>query len=186
MAEHRVPDDLLTHAAGGDHDAFEQLYRLHGALVRGVAFTVLGDHAQAEEVAHDVFLEIWNTSTRYNPALGSTRTWLTTIARRRAIDRVRAVTAARTRDGIAAGLHAALTEPDPAEQVELDLDTRKLWRAMRHLRHEQRELLVSVYLRETPHQELADRLDVPVGTVKSRVRLALDALRHAMTRPPRP
>jgi RNA polymerase sigma-70 factor, ECF subfamily len=174
------PEDLLTRAIDGDHDAFTLLYRQHVTLVQGVAFTVIGDRAQAEEVAQDVFLELLCATSTYDVARGSARSWLVMLARRRAIDRVRATQSARTRDALTAAREIALTVPDPSEQVELRMTAERMHVAMRRLRREHSELLLLTYFGDMSQRDVAARLRVPVGTVKSRLHLALAALRRLL------
>lgn len=175
-----TPEELLTRAVGGDHDAFTLLYRRHLALVRAAAHSVLGDRAQAEEVAHDVFLELLCTTSTYSPALGSARSWLVMLTRRRAIDRVRSAQSARVRDAVAAARETALTAPDPSEQVESRMAAERLRAVLARLRREQAEVLLLTYFGNMSQRDVATYLRVPVGTVKSRMHVALATLRHLL------
>lgn len=172
-------EDLFELVADGDHAAFESLYQDAFPLVFHTVLAVLADNAQAEEVTQEVFLEIWCTAPRYDRRLGTVRTWMATIARRRAIDRVRSAQAARCRDtGFARDVEA--TTRDAADLATENLTSGALLDALDELRAEQRELLVQAYLRGISYRELAARDDIPLSTVKSRVRLALTTLRRRM------
>jgi len=171
---------MLTRAIDGDHDAFTLLYRQFAEPVRGMAFTVLGDRAQAEEVAQDVFLELLCATSKYDGARGGARSWLIMLARRRAIDRVRATQSTRTRDALTAAKDHSLTAPDPSEQVELRITAERMHAAIRRLRQEHSELLLLTYFGDMSQRDVAAHLRVPVGTVKSRLHLALAALRRLL------
>jgi RNA polymerase sigma-70 factor, ECF subfamily len=178
--DHGSAEDLLTRAIAGDRDAFTLLYRQYATLVRGMAFTVVGDRAQAEEVAQDVFLELLYAPSKYDAMKGSARSWLMMLARRRAIDRVRSAWSVRVRDTLTAARESALTAPDPSEEVERIMTVTRVLDAMRRLRREHSEVLLLTYLADMSQREVATYLQVPVGTVKSRAHMALAALRHLL------
>ncbi|MEC3980389.1 sigma-70 family RNA polymerase sigma factor [Amycolatopsis sp. H20-H5] len=175
-------EELLARVAGGDRAAFDRLYREFFGLVFHAAFAVLQDYAQTEEVTQEIFLELWSTAARYNSSQGNGARWMTMIARRRAVDRVRASQSARDRDSLVASHAAIPTEPDPAEHAVERAETRQVMTALAGLSTEQRQLLVHAYIRGVSYRELADMLGIPVNTVKSRVRLALSKLRSLMPR----
>ena len=110
-------DDLLARVAQGDDHAFEQFYRQLSGPVYGLLQRVLRDPAQSEEVAQEVFLELWRTSTRYNADLGSVRSWAMMIAHRRAVDRVRTAQASTERDTKAAQFDAVRDYDEVTEAV---------------------------------------------------------------------
>lgn len=172
-------DELVARVAAGDRAAFELLYRELADTAYVVAHATLQDSAQAEEVAQEVFLEIWRTAGRYEPERGTARRWVRIMARNRAIDRVRTVTSARARDQL------VLATPDRVivdpEEVVLEQFARQgLLRAMRLLSTEHRTVLVLTYFAELSQSQVAAVLEIPVGTVKSRLSSALRQLRKGL------
>ncbi|MFB6891705.1 sigma-70 family RNA polymerase sigma factor [Kitasatospora sp. NPDC056327] len=173
---------LLARSARGDEAAFALLYRALAVPVHGVALRTLRNTAHAEEVTQEVLLEVWRTAAAYRPDRGSVLAWALTIAHHRAVDRVRSVRAATERDH-----HAAVGEPEEqaptdAEAVRL-LDGLRLRTALASLSRLQREALVLAYYGGYSQREIADLLNVPLGTVKTRTRDALSRLRTAFEVP---
>ncbi|MBA3468843.1 MAG: sigma-70 family RNA polymerase sigma factor [Herpetosiphonaceae bacterium] len=164
---------LLIRIASGDETALVEFHRQYVNLVFSMALHVLHDHATAEEVTQDVFLTLWRRAALYDPARGSVKSWLLTIARRRAIDYHRRQAHLPLRmDEIAVG-------QQPNVQLILpDLDLRD---AVAALPGDQQECVTMVYFGGLTHTEVAERLHVPLGTVKSRIRLALRRLRQTIT-----
>src|SRR5271155_735925 len=136
-------DDLLVYAARGDQGAFEALYDRMVGPVYGVIRRVLRDPSQSEEVTQEVLLEVWRTASRFDPAMGGAATWVLTIAHRRAIDRVRAVTAAAQREQRAAAAPEARDEV--ADAVEASLDRERVQRCLGGLTEVQRESITLAY-----------------------------------------
>lgn len=162
--------------AHGDHAAFEQLFSQLSGPVYAMALAVIRDRSQAEEIAQDVFTEIWRTAVRYDPSRGGVITWALTIARRRAIDRVRAVASDSRREQ----QHASIAWPrDLAGDVWQEAAERdELQRGLSTLTEHQRQLVELAYFGGLTHADIAARLDIPIGTVKSRLRTALARLRE--------
>jgi len=168
---------LLQATAQGDADAFGQLYGQLYPPVFSVIRAVLRDSAQAEEVAQEVLLEVWQLACRYDPGKGGPTAWVLTVARRRAIDRVRSVTAAATRER----RDAAVTYPDQvSELVEAALESEQVRRCLARLSTVQREAIVLAFYDGHTYIQVADLLQVPLGTVKARIRDGLGKLRDAM------
>jgi RNA polymerase sigma-70 factor (ECF subfamily) len=138
---------LLGRVAGGSEEAFAELYREVAAAVFGLVGRVVRNPAQAEEVTQEVFVELWRTASRFDPARGTARAWIMTCAHRRAVDRVRSAERAARRDDLAG---------------RRDL---------------QREAVVLAYYGGYTHREIAELLGVPSGTVKTRLRDGLLRLR---------
>ncbi|MBP0450731.1 sigma-70 family RNA polymerase sigma factor [Kitasatospora sp. RG8] len=169
---------LLTLSARGDEAAYERLYHAVAGPVYGVALRTLRNPAHAEEVAQEVLLEVWRTAAAYRPERGSVMTWVLTIAHHRAVDRVRAATAAAERDQRVAFREPA--ESDPLDdQVVRSLDRARVRAALAGLSRVQREAVVLAYYGGYSQREIAHLVSVPLGTVKTRIRDGLTRLRAA-------
>jgi RNA polymerase sigma-70 factor (ECF subfamily) len=171
--------ELMRRVAGGDQSAFATLYDELAPLVYGVTKRVLHDAAYAEEVTQEVFLEIWRQAPRFDGSRGSVRSWAATIARRRAVDRVRSEQAHRDRHRA----DAAVADPPPpaTDEVALDRELRaRAAAALGKLSEPQREALELAYFGGFTHVEIADRLGIALGTAKTRVRDGLIRLRQVM------
>jgi RNA polymerase sigma-70 factor (ECF subfamily) len=164
----------------GDEAAFERLYDLLAPTVHGVVLRVVRDRAQAEEVTQEVLVEAWRTAARFDPGRGSARAWLVTMARRRAVDRVRSAQAAADRDA-AAGARAVERDVDVvSEAVEVTLEQQQVRRCLGGLTDVQREAVALAFYAGHTHREVAAALSVPIGTVKTRLRDGLIRLRDCL------
>jgi RNA polymerase sigma-70 factor (ECF subfamily) len=174
----RVTSDLesaLARAAAGDQAAFASLYDALAPVVFGIVRRVLRDPAQAEEVTQEVFVEIWRQAARFDATRANVRTWAIMIAHRRAVDRVRSEQAHRDRQ-----TRLAVADPVPAgpEEAAVDAEERGSARqAMAELPPVQRQALELAFYDGLTHVEIAERLDVALGTVKTRIRDGLIRLR---------
>ncbi|MFH8749812.1 ECF RNA polymerase sigma factor SigK [Streptomyces rimosus] len=176
----RGAEVLLPLVARGDHGAFEELYDLVSAPVFGMARRVLRDSAQAEEVTQEVLLEIWRRAHRYDPGRGSGLSWILTLAHRRAVDRVRSARAASEREERAARRAVVTAFDEVAEQVEGAFEREWVRRCLERLTALQRQSVTLAYYDGYTHREVARRLAVPLGTVKSRLRDGLARLRDCL------
>ena len=172
--------DALTGCASGDQAAMAILYDLTSAKVYGLSLRVLRNPAHAEEVAQEIYLEAWQNSTTFDAARGTGLAWLLTITHRRAVDRVRSAQASTRRD-TTYGLEDLATAPeDPADTAIASLEAQRVRGAMTGLTDLQREAVELAYFGGRTHREVADALDVPLGTVKTRIRDGLTRLRSAL------
>jgi RNA polymerase sigma-70 factor, ECF subfamily len=168
---------LMRRTADSDRDAFAQLFDELAPHVLALIRRVLVDAAQSEEVLQDVFLELWQTAPRFDAVRGTVVAFVMTLAHRRAVDRVRASQAAHERDLKAGIRDLATPEAGPEETVELQLEHERVTSALDRLSPLQREAITLSYYAGLTHAEIASRLDVPLGTVKTRVRDAMIRLR---------
>jgi RNA polymerase sigma-70 factor (ECF subfamily) len=170
-------EGLLALVADGDEPAFAELYRRVAPAVFGLVTKVVRDPAQAEEVTQEVFVELWRTSPRFDPARGTARSWIMTCAHRRAVDRVRSAERAARRDDLAGRRDQGRPYDEVVEQVETSLQREHVRRSLDVLTDLQREAVVLAYYGGYTHREIAELLGVPSGTVKSRLRDGLLRLR---------
>jgi RNA polymerase sigma-70 factor, ECF subfamily len=169
---------LLAKVARGDQDAFAAVYDQIGALVLGLARRIIKDPAQSEEVTQEVLLEVWRSASRFDPVQGSARSWLLTMAHRRAVDRVRSAQASTEREARAA---LATTDYDVvAEEVEARLEAQRVRRCLDSLTELQRESVTLAYYGGYTYREVASLLGVAVGTIKTRMRDGLIRMRDCL------
>ncbi|MFJ2370901.1 ECF RNA polymerase sigma factor SigK [Microbacterium sp. NPDC087665] len=172
--------DLLVRISSGDQNAFAELYDMLSARVFGLILRVLVNRSQSEEVLQEVFLEIWQSASRFAPNKGQGRTWIMTIAHRRAVDRVRASQSSTDRD-VRAGLRdIGVAHDSVAEQVELSIEGERVVGALSGLPEAQREAIVLAYYGGYSQNEISVLLGAPLGTIKTRMRDGLTRLRTAM------
>ena len=173
-------ESLLRRIAEGDQKAFSRLYDDIAPRVLGLIRRLLIDHAQSEEVAQEVFLEIWQTASRFDENKGGASTWILTMAHRRAIDRIRASQSSRDRD-TKVGIRDFAPEYDHvSESVEVTIEHERVKKAMARLTELQRQAVTLAYYGGYSHSEVAALLKVPIGTVKTRLRDGMIRLRDEM------
>jgi len=172
--------EWFRRCARGDEDAFGALYDRTNARVYGLIRRVLRDPNQAQEVTQEVYVEVWRQASRFDPTKGSAMSWLLTIAHRRAVDRVRSAQAGAERDERYAASTMEIPSDVVSESVELKLEAGRVRRALIDLTEVQREAIALTYYGGYSHREVAELLDLPLGTVKTRVRDGLIRLRDAM------
>ena len=175
--------ELLKRIAGRDERALGTLYDRHARLVYSLVLRILRTAADAEEVLQETFVRVWTRADTYDPRLGSPAAWLTRIARNRAIDHVRArrtradISVPAADDDGARRLPEAATRITPEHELHDTLTARAVGAALAGLPAAQRQLIEAAYFEGFTHHELAARFGVPLGTVKTRIRTGLAALR---------
>lgn len=160
-----------------DRAAFAELFRHFAPRVKAFLMKSGADASLAEETTQEVMATIWRKAHLFDPGRASVATWIFTIARNRRIDALRRQRRPEPED-LAWGPQA---EPDQADVVILHQETEKLAQAIAALPEKQRVLIEKAYFGDLSHSEIAADTGLPLGTIKSRIRLALDRLRHAMT-----
>jgi RNA polymerase sigma-70 factor (ECF subfamily) len=174
-------DALLTArlAAGDDHALAEAFDRL-GSAVYGAALRVLGEWTAAQDVVQDVFVELWSHPGRYDPAAGSLRTYLTVLARHRAVDIVRSELRRIARQERNQRLTPKQELPSPGEEVAAAEAAGVVREAVRLLPDSQRQVVELAYFGGLSYREVAQAAGIPEGTAKSRLRLALAKLESVL------
>lgn len=175
--------ELLRLAGRGDQAAFSQLYDHLAPMVYGVVLKVVRDPSQSEEVAQEVFVELWRLAARYDGTRGTVSGWAATMAHRRAIDRVRSEQSAR--DRVAREVSNLVPDHDEVSasvetSVDRDLDRLRVRRALDRLSPLQREAVELAYFGGHTYREVAVLLDVAEGTVKTRIRDGMIRLRDEL------
>nr|WP_210878613.1 sigma-70 family RNA polymerase sigma factor [Roseovarius autotrophicus] len=160
----------------GDEVAFARLFGHFAPRVKAFLMRSGADAALAEEVAQDVMATLWRKSHLFDPTRASVATWIFTIARNRRIDALRRAKRPEPED-LPWGPEP---EPDQTEALMMQQESEKLGLALATLPEKQRVLIEKAYFGDLSHSEIAEETGLPLGTIKSRIRLALDRLRHAM------
>jgi RNA polymerase sigma-70 factor (ECF subfamily) len=179
-------DDMarVARVVRGDGAALAALYDTHGRAVYSLALRVLGDEADAEDVLQEVFTQAWRQAGRYDETRGTVAAWLLTMARTRAIDRLRA-RQARPDSGAALAEDAWRDRPaatvDPADALAAERDAERVREALEALPLLQRLAIELAYFEGLTQNQIAERLEQPLGTVKTRIRLGLLKLRDALS-----
>ncbi len=169
-------DHVLRIRDAQDQTAFAELFRHFAPRVKAFLIRSGSDPALAEECAQEVMATLWHKAHLFDPGRASVATWVFTIARNRRIDLIRRQRRPEPED-LPWGPEA---EPEPAEVVSLQQETAQLRDAINALPKAQRELIEKAYFGDLSHREIAAQTGLPLGTIKSRIRLALDRLRHAI------
>lgn len=169
---------LLREAGEGDQTAFAALYQRTSAKLFGVCVRMLRDRGEAEEVLQDVYVTVWRQAASFDPGLASAVTWLATIARNRAIDRLRR----RREEPLDASMEEELADerPSPAAMAERSQEKRRLERCLDALPAQQGAIVREAFFTGATYAELATRLSVPLGTMKSWIRRSLIQLKTCL------
>src|SRR3954447_16349095 len=171
-------DALLRRVARGDDAAFGQLYDLLAAATYGLALSVLRDPSQAREVTQEVFLQVWQNASRFDPTLGSAKAWVVTMAQRRAVERVRSAQASVDRD-VEVGVRTVTPDPT-AGTAAVRFEQQRVRRCLDGLTELQRHAVTLAFYRGYTHREVGELLSVPLGTTTARLRDGLLQLRDCL------
>jgi RNA polymerase sigma-70 factor (ECF subfamily) len=180
--DRRFDQDLIGRVAGGDADALAALYDRHERAVYSLVFRIVQNQGDAEDVVQDVFAQAWAQASRHDASRGAVGAWLLTIARSRAIDRLRARRARPDNAAADEREMGALRDPLPAQDAELlsREQAARVRSALERLPVLQRIAIELAYYEGLSQSEIAERLEQPLGTIKTRMRLALLKLREAL------
>ena len=162
---------------GGDADAFAALYDRHCRLAYSVAHKLTGEKHSAEDLTQDAFLKVWRSADGYRPQRGSVRTWILSVVRNQGIDQLRAHASRRR---VQEKIEASAPRCEPSEafaQAWGDVRLGRVREALDALPHLQQQVLELAHFSGLTHMEIAERLQLPPGTVKGRLRLGLGKLR---------
>jgi RNA polymerase sigma-70 factor (ECF subfamily) len=174
---------LIELIAGARAEALSELYDRYSRLVFSLAINSVGDYHTAEEITQDVFVRVWERAASYRAERAKVSTWLTSIARHRAIDQLRrrgARPEQRTVPWAEVAPEALTADDDPQEATQLAMERQWVRSALAQLPEEQRQVLALAYFKGYTQQQIADTLEEPLGTVKTRVRLAMQKLRQML------
>ncbi|MGI9050023.1 MAG: RNA polymerase sigma factor [Rubrobacteraceae bacterium] len=170
-------EDLIALAESGKTDAFAVLYDRHNRAAFSLAFRMMGERQAAEDLVQDVFLKIWRSAGSYKAERASVRTWILSIVHHRGIDQIRSTASRRrTQDKIEAS--APKTQPSEAfAETWRNSQRDQVREALGTLPPEQLKILELAYFSGYTHMEIAEILDIPLGTVKGRMRLGLKKIK---------
>lgn len=176
--------ELVQRVAEGDGDGFRELFRRHSSAALGLLVKILKRRDEAEEVLQEVFLEVWKGAGRYDGSRASVRGWILLRARSRAIDRVRSRRARAEREQ---GVHEAQVRrsgegvaPVGTSRLEREERSREIGSALDRLPEPQRQALELAYFEGLTQAQIAERVNAPLGTIKSRVLLGMKKLRQTL------
>jgi RNA polymerase sigma-70 factor (ECF subfamily) len=178
----RESEALVAQLAGGDERALASLYDCTNRIVYGLALRILGDPSSAEDVTMEVYLQVWRTAESYDPRRGAVSSWLVTLARSRAIDclRRRKARRAELEENVDEVVNLRDSRPGP-ELASVDAArSRIVQKALADLSPDQREAIELAYFSGLSHTEVAAHMGLPLGTVKTRIRLGMLNLRKLL------
>jgi RNA polymerase sigma-70 factor (ECF subfamily) len=170
----------LGRIPGGDRAALQTVYRLTSAKLFGVVLRILGERSEAEDVLQEVFVTVWSKAADFDPSRASPMTWLIAIARNRAIDRLRASRQSRAMDPIDAANEVADSAVGADSALEMSQDNARLHGCLDGLAAHERNALRGAFFDGNTYEELAARMSVPLGTMKSWIRRAMIKLKSCL------
>jgi len=171
-----IDAEIAAQLRRGEATAIGRLYDRYGRLAYGLALRMLNDRGAAEDVVQDAFLDVWRNAGSFDTSRGTVRNWLLSIVHNRAIDRVRGAARIRRETQLEAAERTAGV-PDAWEALSLELERTQIREAFAQLPDAQRRTLELAYFGGYTHVEIARQMDVPLGTVKGRMRIGLEKMR---------
>jgi len=165
----------------GDARAFEAVYDRHGAAAFSLAYRIAGNRTVAEDIVQEAFLSVWRSAVRYSPDRGSLRSWLLSVVHNRAIDSIRRSVVHDSRRASAEGIEERKAAPELTDVEAFRREEAQTVRsAMERLPADQLRVIELAYFGGFTHTQIAEMLGMPLGTVKGRMRLALDKMRDGL------
>ena len=165
----------------GDAQAFEAIYDRHGSAAFSLAYRIAGNRAAAEDIVQEAFLSVWRSAVRYSPERGNLRSWLLSVVHNRAIDSLRRSITQTRHQVDAEGIEERKAAPELTDVEALRRDEARTVRtAMERLPADQLRVVELAYFGGFSHSQIAEVLGMPLGTVKGRMRLALDKMRDGL------
>ncbi len=182
MADPRSEEDasLIQRVAAGDQAALGDLYDRYVRILLGLAYRILGSREEAEEVVADVFCQVWRTAGSYDPARGRVDSWLFLITRSRSLDRWRALQRKAQILTASEQLAKVTVSVDPDQSLMVQEQQTQIRQVLQQLPPEQRQVIELAYFSGWTQEQVAAHLQIPIGTVKSRLRLALVKLKQVL------
>jgi RNA polymerase sigma-70 factor (ECF subfamily) len=176
-------EDLISLVGGSDAEAFATLYDRHGRAAYSLSYRMMGERQAAEDLVQDAFLKVWRGAASYRTERGSVRTWILSIVHNRAIDQLRSL-ASRRRTQNKVEASAPTSQPSEAfAQTWRNSQREQVREALGTLPEEQLKILELAYFSGYTHVEISEMLDLPLGTVKGRMRLGLKKIRDYFDSP---
>jgi RNA polymerase sigma-70 factor (ECF subfamily) len=175
-----TPEALLAQVALGNRVAFEALYRGTANRLFGICLRVLTRRAEAEDALQEVYTTVWRKAAQFDPEKATAMTWLAMIARNKAIDRLRALPAPQARASFELAEHVADQGASPAQAVETSKDRARLEHCLESLEPKRRSLIRAAFFDGLTYEDLAARIEAPLGSIKSWIRRGLLQLRECL------
>lgn len=178
MSELLDDKELMRRIARKDTEALEEVYDRYERAVYAFAYRIVHDTMAAEEVVQELFMRVWNHAERYDRGQGKLSTWMFTIARNIAVDMLRRKSSRAAADAVGDEVLQVLpdTATDVEQEVTMNWERERIREAMMELREEQQQVIESIYFQGLTQHEVSEKFSIPLGTVKSRVRLAIRQL----------
>lgn len=178
---HLADEDLMQRVRAGEARAFEVLFDRHGGPAFSLAYRMCGSRARAEDIVQEAFLSLWRAGGRYDQSRGSVRAWILSTVHNRAIDSFRRESLRAARSLEEGNVAERLAAPELTEvEVERRDDADRVRTALQDLPEEQRQVIELSYYGGFTHQQIAEMLSLPPGTVKGRMRLGLGKMRISL------